>query len=322
MTFGWCDRGRADIARAMEDILPLLKPADWELRDKMVCRPLAELGTRGLPLVAYGWDRPNTFEMLGLDHPAAAPAAQLDGPALAHLRARPASWETIAIKVGWFRKVRFLVCGDDFLAAERILDTAFLTAAQRQLGAKLLAVGIPRRGLLMVCDGGDKQTLRRFCAAVAGQYHRGESPTITPTIFAAVDGTLVGHLDDGGIAADVRDKLDEDADTDLDGDTGDTDRDGVYVQTLTLDVAGTRRAVICAGGEPLELLEARIRHELATMLGRYGSAIRAEVQIIPDLNARSPALDSWMPALATRLSGLAGELGAPHDVAVKYGEVS
>ncbi|HSN29547.1 MAG TPA: hypothetical protein VLT45_24835 [Kofleriaceae bacterium] len=288
----------------MEDILPLLQPAGWELEAKMVCRPLAQLGAvRKLPLVAYGWDRPKTFDMLGKDHPAAAPAEQLDAPALENLRARPATWELVAIKVGWFKKVRYLICVDDFLAAERILDAAFLTAAQRQLGAKLLAVGIPRRGMLMVCDGADRQTLRRFNAAVAGQYYRAESPPITTTIFAAVDGKLIGHLDDDDDVTDEQVEHEEDEDAD-------TDRDGVYVQTLTLDAPGGRRAVICAGGEPLELLEARIRDELSAMVDKYGASLEAEVQIIPDLNARSAALDTWMPALASRLS-----------VPVKYGDL-
>ncbi len=271
----------------MEDILPLLEPSGWELKDKMVCRPLATFGTRRLPWVAYGWDRPSTFEVLGLDHPEAAPAELLDGAALAQLRTRSASWESITIKLGWFKKARFLACSDDFLAAERILDAEFLLAAQRLLDAKMLAVGIPRRGMLMACDGMDKDAVARFAAAVEAQYHRAESPPISPIVFAAVDGRLIGHLDDD-------DETDEQVEPDDDPD-GDTERDDIYVQTLTFDVGGARRAVICAGGEPLDELEVRIRGELAA----YGPA--AEVKIIPDLNPRSPALDAWMPALGARL---------------------
>lgn len=274
----------------MDDILPLLKPSAWELQHTMVCRQLATFGTRRLPWVAYGWDRPDTFEMLGLDHPAAVPAGELDGPALANLRARPATWESITIKLGWFKKVRFLICGDDFLAAERILDADFLLAAQHQLAAKMLAVGIPRRGMLMACDGMDKDALARFAAAVEAQYHRAESPPISPMVFAAVDGKLIGHLDDD-------DETDEQVEAGDDPD-GDTERDGLYVQTLTLD---RDRAVICAGGEPLDELESRIRSELDAMIDRYGPAMRAEVKIIPDLNARSATLDAWMPALGARL---------------------
>jgi len=294
-----------------DDILPLLKPADWNLKDKMVCRPLAKLGARALPLVAYGYDRPNTFEILGREHRDAASPDQLDRPAREHLRARKASWETITIKLGWFKKLHFLACGDDFLAAERILLPDFLQAAQKQLRTKMLAVGIPRRGMLMACDGTNKDAVQHFCAAVAGQYHRAESPPITDTVFAAEDGKIIGHLDDGGISADLGKHLAEEADDDT-----------IYIQTITVDAGAHRRAVICAGGEPLDKLEARIRRELGAMAAKYGQALRAEVQIIPDLTQRSAAVDAWMPAVATRLTALAAELGAAHDVTVKYGDPS
>ena len=190
---------------ATADILPLLKPAAWNLKDLMVHRPLAELPAASMPLVAYGWDRPNTFEMLARDRAGDATPASLDAPAIEHLRARTASWEKIEIKLGWFKKARFLVCGNDFLAAERILDAEFLRDAQRQLGAKMLAVGVPRRGLLMACDGAQsKDLLARFSTAVAGQYHRGETPMITALVFAVVDGAIVGHLDDGGVSENVK----------------------------------------------------------------------------------------------------------------------
>jgi len=186
-------------------ILPLLKPADWNLKASMVHRPLTDMPAKNMPVVAYGWDRPNTFEMLGRERAGGATPASLEGPAIEHLRKRTATWEKVEIKLGWLKKVRFLVCGDDFLAAERILDAEFLKQAQRQLGAKMLAVGIPRRGLLMACDGAQsKEVLGRFSAAVAGQFHRGETPTITTLVFAVVDGAIVGHLDDGGVADDMK----------------------------------------------------------------------------------------------------------------------
>jgi hypothetical protein len=293
-----------------DDILPLLKPADWNLAREMVCRPLADFPARDMPFVAYGYDRPHTFEMLGRERANGETPASLDKPALAHLRARKASWENVEIKVGWFKKMRFLICGDDFLAAERILDGDFLRAAQDQLRAKMLAVGIPRRGLLMVCDGArSKDHLQRFCAAVAGQYQRAQSPPITTTVFGAVDGALVGHLEDGGVADNVKAAV-----------AAEPDDDAIYVQTITFDKDGARHAMICAGGEPLDRVEARIRRELASLVSKYGATLRAEVSIIPDLTPRTAAVDAWMPRLATGLSGLAAELHVPHQVRVTYGE--
>jgi hypothetical protein len=294
-----------------DDILPLLKPADWNLASDMVCRPLAEFPSPGMPYVAYGYDRPNTFEILGRANADAATTASLEAPALKHLRARNASWEKVEIKTGWFKKVRILICGDDFLAAERILDVEFLRAAQKQLGAKMLAVGIPRRGLLMVSDGAQsKDNLQRFCAAVAGQYHRAETPPITTTVFGVIDGSIVGHLQDGGVADNIKPAIAAEVAAD----------DSIYVQTLTFDKDGARRAVICAGGAPLDRVEARIRREVASLIAKYGATLQAEVSIIPDLTPRTPEVDAWMPRLATGLTGLVTELRAPHEVRVTYGQ--
>jgi len=291
-----------------DSILPLLKPADWNLRKEMVCRPLAPFPARDMPFVTYGWDHPHTFELLAHDRANGASPSSLDPLALAHLRARSASWNRVDVKLGWFSKLRLVVCTDDFLAAERILDGEFLREAQRQLRANMLAVGIPRRGMLMACDGArSKEDLERFCAAVGGQFHRAEAPPITTTVFAVIDGGIVGHLEDGGLAAGMKPHVADDA-------------DAIYVQSITLEADGARRAVICAGGEPLELLAGRIRREFATLVGKYGVALRAEVAIIPDLTPQSAELDAWMPALATGLSELAGELGLPHDVHVGYGQ--
>jgi hypothetical protein len=287
-----------------DDILPLLKPADWSLKNEMVHRPLTDMPARDMPVVAYGWDRPNTFELLGRQHANGQTPASLEGPALRNLKARKASWEQFEIKA-----IRLLVCGNDFLAAERILDTEFLRDAQRQLGAEMLAVGIPRRGVLMACDGASSQDeLKRFCAAVAGQYHRAETPPISTTVFGVVDGAIVALADDGGVTSTaVKSSVEAEPDT-------------IYIQTITLDTEAGRRAVICVGGEPLDLLEARIRRELAGLVSKYGSALQAEIAIIPELTPRTAAVEAWMPRLAAGLTGLAGELGVQHEVRVGYGQ--
>jgi hypothetical protein len=293
-----------------EGLLPLLKPADWDLQAEMVCRPLAPFPVGDMPMVTYGWDHPNTFELLARASADAATPASLDPIALAHLRGRGGSWERLDVKIGFLKKLRMVICGNDFLAAERILDAEFLREAQSKLGAKMLAVGIPRRGMLMACDGAaSKDNLARFCAAAAGQYHRAEAPPITTTIFAVVDGTLVGCLEDGGVARNVKTQLESDPE----------EADPIYIQSMTFDNDGSRRAVIVAGGEPLDLLEARIRRELASLVRKYGAELRPEVAIVPDLTPKTSELDAWMPAVATRLTGLASELGLPHEVRIVYG---
>jgi hypothetical protein len=293
-----------------DGLLPLLKPAAWNLKAEMVCRPLVSFPVGDTPLVTYGWDHPNTFELLAREHAGSETPASLESIALAHLRKRAGSWECVDVKLGFLKKLRMFVCGDDFLAAERILDAEFLREAQTKLGAKMLAVGIPRRGMLMACDGAaSKDNLARFSAAAAGQFHRAETPPITTTIFAVADGKLIGCLQDNGIARNVKSRLESDPE----------EAEQIYIQSMTFDTDGSRRAVIVAGGEPLDLLEARIRRELASLVRKYGAALRAEVAIVPDLTPKTSELDAWMPAVATRLTGLAGELGLPHDVRVAYG---
>ena len=192
----------------MDEILPLLKDAAWPGREQSVCAPLTDLPIQDQPLVTFGWDRPETFEMLGRQDPLAANLDVLRAAAAANLKKRAGSWQPIEIKLGLFKTGRFLVCGDDFLAAERILDPDFLMQAQRTLDAKMLAVGIPRRGIIMAANGAQSsELLQRFLAAVAGQFHRGEAPPITPTVFGVVDGAIVAHLQDGGVSAMVKDSL-------------------------------------------------------------------------------------------------------------------
>src|SRR5262249_27524738 len=96
--------------------------------------------------------------------------------------------------------------------------------------------------------------------------------------------------------------------------------DEIYIQSLTAEKDGARHAVICAGGEALDRLEARIRRELASLIAKYGAQLdAAEVVIIPHLTPKATELDRWMPVLASGLTGLAAGLGAKHAVRVVYG---
>ncbi len=119
-----------------DTILPCLKEPGWAGAEKTVCRPLWT-GERSphIPWVAFGYDHPHSFEFLGRDRLEGLGKSEdaVEREALTNLRARPASWQEISVKLGWFKKLRLQVCGDDFLAAERVLDTTFMLEAQRKL---------------------------------------------------------------------------------------------------------------------------------------------------------------------------------------------
>jgi hypothetical protein len=300
---------------SLDGILPLLKDAAWPGRADNVCSPLTELPIPDQPLVVFGWDRPQTFEMLNRKTAGARTAASLTAQAVANLKARAATWEVIDTKISLFKKMRFLVCSDDFLAAERILDAGFLVGAQSRLEAKMLAVGIPRRGLLMATDGArSPELLQRFCQAVAGQFHRGESPPITPLVFGVVDGAIVAHLQDGGAAAEMKDRVR-------------TEEGGgePFLQAMRVKAPDDgERVVIIIGGAPPRRLDSALRQDFSRRVAEQGAGmLRVDVAVVPDITPRTPELDAWLEGLRKDLPQLAREIGRGRttvEVSVTYGQ--
>jgi len=291
----------------------LLKEAAWPGREANACTPLTGLPIADQPLVVFGWDQPQSFAMMNRKAAGDRPIESLTAAAVANLKKRRATWEAIDIKAGWFKKIRFLVCSDDFLAAERILDADFLIDAQRKLEAKMLAVGIPRRGCLMATDGArSPELLQRFSQAVAGQFHRGESPPITPTVFGVADGKIVAALDDGGAGDGMKDRVREEA------------GDEPFLQTLQLKAAGAvQQIVIAIGGSPPRRLDATLRRAFAEAVSRDTSAkLRVRIAVVPDITPRTPELDAWLEGLRKDLPQLASEVakGRAVDVSVTYGQ--
>lgn len=185
-------------------VLPCLKDPNWNGSQDSVCRRLdLDVESTNLPWIAFGYDLATSFEFLsrsGLEHLKKTPE-QIEREALRNLRLRNASWETVAARMGFFKKLTILSCTNDYFASERILDVGFMREVQNRIKAGGLAVGIPRRGVLMVTNADQPpKHLWAFAAGVSAQYHRGESAPITPAVFAMVDGKLVGILEGGSEA--------------------------------------------------------------------------------------------------------------------------
>jgi hypothetical protein len=179
----------------------------------------------------------------------------------------------------FLKKLKMLICGDDYFAAERILDPGFMREGQAKLGADALAVGIPRRGFMIATDG--KQPMDRlgvFAGAVSTQYHRADSPPITPAIFAVIDGRIVGMLE----GAEEAGRGVAERETESSG-------DDAYVQTLVVgnEETALEEVHICAGGPDAaklgQAIEVAFREALVKQLPRkeFGGAIR--VVILADM---------------------------------------
>jgi len=186
----------------LDDLYPILKPRDWG-DDDVLRRSLApqmEGDSDWIPWVAVGWDRPafvmfakpEDVERLEQDEDALYEAA------LDNLRAFEVDHEEIRLPMPGGGELTIDAYGGMF-AAEKILDEEFLRAQQERLGAELIAVGAPRRAMLLITDGAQSlETLAGFEVVVRGQYRRAESPPVSPGVFAVQDGKLVGLLAGAG----------------------------------------------------------------------------------------------------------------------------
>ena len=89
---------------------------------------------------------------------------------------------------------RFLAITNSFFATEKLLDQPFMRQLHARLGAPLLAVTVPRRGLMFVTDAApsDPPRAMSILAAITEQ----ESTTsrrISKAILLVSEGAVVGH---------------------------------------------------------------------------------------------------------------------------------
>jgi len=100
--------------------------------------------------------------------------------------------------------VRGLAITGSFFATEKLLDPAFMRRLAARLGAELLAIGVPRRGLMVALDAAQPQgPVAAMIRMVAEEHRRGGSRGISPTVLLVHDGRVVGVArergdDDGG----------------------------------------------------------------------------------------------------------------------------
>jgi|GEM_PF-3158986 len=305
-------------------LLPALKATDWVGHAHALCRPLApDLDTPYMPWVAFGYDHPHTFEfvtnqsMPGADDP--AQLQLLEHAAIRNLRSRGAAWQSQQVTAG-NKKLSLLICGDDFLAAERILDQEFMVAAQTRLKTKLLAVAVPCRGLLLAIDAQQpREQVGIFATLAATQFFQTESVPISPITFLMDNGQIVGMIkgpEEQGQAV---------------AEAGRPEESEIYRQVIVVSDRETGRESlhILVGGEDLDqlvyTLSNTFTHSLQEMNRHDQFGGEVVIVVIPDLTPVSCELDAWLPRVQTHLQGVATELHTrgmftnPVNVTLHYG---
>jgi len=183
-------------------LFPMLMPEDWEHAPTQIKRTLyAGTKLRLIPDVALvylvptpgnnmpniAWVRSERAQGLGVT------PEELERVAYANVARRPASWSVLEVASG----ARVAMCNDDYLAAERILDPAFLRAAADRLGApgaKLL-VGVPTRGTLIASVYTGSQHDGVLAQLVEVMYEEARNKPISPVPFWVENGRIAAALE-------------------------------------------------------------------------------------------------------------------------------
>jgi hypothetical protein len=174
-------------------LLPSLRSKREALASQLLFRPLLERGGDDLPVIAYGNDGDKTFALLQRERHDVR-ADEIHHEALGNLPAQQVQVD--ALDVG---KLRALTVSGSFFATEKLLDAAFMRGLEARLGSPLLAVGVPRRGLMFVTSAAqDPAAIQALMAIVEHEHDKGGSRAISRAIVLVGEGKPVGHAQVGG----------------------------------------------------------------------------------------------------------------------------
>jgi hypothetical protein len=190
----------ADLGQGPLPVFPLLMPASYAPAPTALARPIIKgpklpnipwvtlcylIPAAGSPTPNRGFIKQERAAQLGKT------PADFEGEALHNVGTRPATWQPLAPGV--------LTCTDDYLAAERILDPAFLLKAGATLGEDSLVIGIPARGQLCATGlaGFTKSTpgAIAFKQMVEAMFQAGGELGITPWLFLVIKGSINSILE-------------------------------------------------------------------------------------------------------------------------------
>lgn len=194
----------ADIGAGPLPVFPMLmRESTWQRAPTQVYRPIFS-GVRltEIPVVALAYLIPTAdggppqrayirterVAQLGKT------VADFEQEALHNLSVRRASWSSFAPGPGQV----FAMCTDDYLAAERVLDGAFLRQAHAIVGDHSMVMGIPARGQLYAAPFSTfAHTGRAFVMMMQKMFAEAGDLAITPRIFTVIQGALNNVLEVG-----------------------------------------------------------------------------------------------------------------------------
>lgn len=176
----------------LDDLLPFLMPPEWEPDGVLVHGPLVEAARGRIPWVVH---------TRGVDGPALR-SDELEGGVVEQAIRLVAVRGLSARRRGWTVRAEDLSSGtlgrmqhSEARAAEQILDPDFIAEARTALGCRRVALGVPRRGLLLAASADDERATAEFAAWVDAEHRSGRSEPLTSTVFVWVDGAITAVLE-------------------------------------------------------------------------------------------------------------------------------
>jgi len=178
-------------------LMPSLRARhDVELDEIVWKAVLPETAPNDLPIVVCGIDGETTFGMIrraALDRP----ADQAMAAALANLALEPVEIDEILVG-----ELELVIVSGSFYAAEKVMDRGFMRAMHARIGAEILAVAVPARGLLVVTAADlEPAQIARFVALARLRYDEGGGRGISPTVMLVSDGQIAGFVRDARTVA-------------------------------------------------------------------------------------------------------------------------
>jgi len=170
-------------------VLPSLRTRAEAEAQQIVFRELLKKDYgEGLPVIAYGTDSPTQFGLMKQQPDQDLEA--LHAKALANL-----ATQEVAVQEIDAGNTVLLVVTNSFFATEKLLDRAFMRSLQKRLKSEMLAVTVPRRGLMFVVDGaaGDPRRSMAVLATLTAK-ESGTSRKISSAILIVQDGEVVGRV--------------------------------------------------------------------------------------------------------------------------------
>jgi hypothetical protein len=171
-------------------VLPSLRSFAEAEGANLVFRRLLERSGEDLPVIAYGTDSPNTFGLMTRDG-AKDDVEVVHAQAIANLRAQEVEVQSFELA-----DVEILAVTGSFFATEKVLDREFMQGLHGRLREEMLAVTMPRRGLMFVTSAVGKPDPVK-AMTVLSLITRKESEntrSISTAIILVQDGAPVGHV--------------------------------------------------------------------------------------------------------------------------------